>query len=109
MHPSFGPVPEAEFRKAESAPAMVTTDILRRFAPLFGLDKGSDGDDKTFAISFTRNVSITETTTIEITASSEEQARAIALSMDVDAFDWQRVYGSKTVDDAEINNIKVAA
>jgi len=105
-HPSFGVVPEAQFREAEAASAGKATQIIRKFDPLFGMLKGDCGELKTFKIECSRMKRSREWAEFEVEAESKDQAEGLVNKMDWEVLNWCEDYGDEDTDDYQIEEIK---
>jgi hypothetical protein len=87
LHPSFGPVPPAEFKRAMNAPALVAADIIRKYDPSFGKTDNAS-EPKKFRVRVRREVSNYERATVEVEAASKEDAETLVEAMPPSGFDW---------------------
>ena len=79
-HPSFGPVPLDAWREAMRAPAVKTTQIIRKYVPGFRLELAPESECKRYRVRFERNARCIEVAHLTIEAGSEAEAKKLAKS-----------------------------
>lgn len=89
FHPSFGPIPEDEFRAAIEMPSGMAAKVIRKYDPRFGLNK--DGQVKTFVVKVEKIIEVRrrDSAEVKVDAVDEDEAREIVQGKDWDDFKWR--------------------